>query len=41
VSVEWAKQHHDLWYEQVKDQAAIQPADAAISQHLEEEQAAT
>ncbi len=21
VSVEWAKQHHDLWYEQVKDQA--------------------
>ena len=22
VSVEWAKQHHDLWYEEVKDQAA-------------------
>jgi len=21
VSVEWAKQHHDLWYEEVKDQA--------------------
>ena len=21
VSVEWAKQHHDLWYEDVKDQA--------------------
>ena len=23
VSVEWAKQHHDLWYEEVKDQAAV------------------
>lgn len=23
VSVEWAKQHHDLWYEEVKDQAGI------------------
>ncbi len=22
VSVEWAKQHHDLWYDEVKDQAA-------------------
>lgn len=22
VSTEWAKQHHDLWYEEVKDQAA-------------------
>ena len=21
VSVEWAKQHHDLWYEEVKDMA--------------------
>ena len=26
VSVEWAKQHHDLWYEEVKDEAAHQPA---------------
>ena len=26
VSVEWAKQHHDLWYEQVKDQAGHAPA---------------
>ena len=41
VSVEWAKQHHDLWYEQVKDNAAVQPADAVIKRHLEEEQAAT
>ena len=23
VSVEWAKQHHDQWYEEVKDQAAV------------------
>jgi formate dehydrogenase subunit gamma len=23
VSVEWAKQHHDLWYEEVKDQAGV------------------
>lgn len=27
VSVEWAKQHHDLWYDEVRDQAA-QEADA-------------
>lgn len=25
VSVEWAKQHHDLWYEEVKDQAEYDP----------------
>ena len=25
VSVEWARQHHDLWYEEVKDEAAHQP----------------
>ena len=30
VSVEWAKQHHDLWYEEVKDQSA-QEADATTS----------
>lgn len=35
VSVEWAKQHHDLWYEKVKDQAssgtdtAAEPSSAA------------
>jgi len=29
VSVEWAQQHHDLWYEEVKHQAA--PRDAAPS----------
>jgi formate dehydrogenase subunit gamma len=33
VSVEWAKQHHDLWYDEVKDQAGHAPeagdADAA------------
>ena len=28
VSVEWARQHHDLWYEEVKDQAAPAPANA-------------
>jgi len=26
VSVEWAKQHHDLWYEEVKHQAAARDA---------------
>ncbi len=26
VSVEWAKQHHDLWYEEVKDQAGEAPS---------------
>jgi formate dehydrogenase subunit gamma len=25
VSVEWAKQHHDLWYDEVKDQAGHAP----------------
>jgi formate dehydrogenase subunit gamma len=35
VSVEWAKQHHDLWYQEVKDQAsagtetAAEPSSAA------------
>ena len=37
VSVEWAKQHHDLWYEEVKDQAEVvsdsssAPSDAETS----------
>ncbi len=35
VSVEWAQQHHDLWYQEVKDQAssgtetAVEPSSAA------------
>ncbi len=29
VSVEWAKQHHDLWYEEVKDQASSETDTAA------------
>ena len=26
VSVEWAKQHHDLWYDEVKDQSGVEDA---------------
>ena len=26
-AVEWAKQHHDLWYEEVKDQATTDTGD--------------
>ena len=29
VGVEWAQQHHDLWYEEVKDQAAEAPQRSA------------
>ena len=28
VSVEWAKQHHDLWYDEVKDQAGHAPTES-------------
>ncbi len=31
VSVEWAKQHHDLWYEQVKGQAASTGVSSAMA----------
>ncbi len=31
VSVEWAKQHHDLWYEEVKDDAASTGVSAAMA----------
>ena len=31
VSVEWAKQHHDQWYDEVKDQASDEPRSAAVT----------
>jgi len=31
VSVEWAKQHHDQWYEEVKDQASVESSSSAVA----------
>ena len=31
VSVEWARQHHDLWYEKVKDKASASASKGAPS----------
>lgn len=31
VSIEWAKQHHDMWYEKVKDQASSDTSEAPAS----------
>lgn len=32
VSTEWAKQHHDLWYEQMEAEGKVVEADAGLSQ---------
>jgi formate dehydrogenase subunit gamma len=31
VSVEWAKQHHDQWYEEIKDQAGDESRSSAVA----------